>query len=239
MTNEYENIDVDVSPYLNSEVERDYKITPGENDGEINLLDSLGNITSAKPKGINDAAFRPVHSSNNDDEESLVTYKEFDETFTQSDWDETNSSSKAFIKNKPIIPSGSGSSPAYAYCPTGASTTEKVVTTNDFKLLDKQIIFINFGQGHNEGVQFKLNINGTGAKTVKYLGYPFTDNIDEEQTVGFVYRSISGYYEIMGVVDSGYNKVSSSSILKIVKLTQAQYDALSTKNEQTLYIVVG
>ena len=91
------------------------------------------------------------------------------EVNVQSDWNVTNTSSDAFIKNKPTIPDNNRKS-FFGTCNTPAATSKKVVTlsnTDGWELKAGTIVGIKFNET-NTASNVTLNINGTGDKPIYY-----------------------------------------------------------------------
>lgn len=107
----------------------------------------------------------------------------------------------------------------YGTCDTAASTTEKVVTCSDFTLEAGTIICIYF-QNSNTAFNPTLNINGTGAKTITYLGMSKNWKVGENLTFvydGTYYRFIASNksvrsYELFTINDSSIYGSSSGNL---------------------------
>ena len=91
------------------------------------------------------------------------------EVNVQSDWSVTDSASDAFIKNKPTIPTDTWKA-YYGTCSTAAATAEKAITISadqNFSLKAGAVIGVKFTVS-NTASNVKLNVNGTGAKSIWY-----------------------------------------------------------------------
>ena len=115
----------------------------------------------------------------------------------------------------------------YGTCSTGASTATKVVTCSDFQLRTGAVVNVKFTY-KNTASQPKLNVNGTGAKSIYINGAVMTSDYywNANDIVTFVYNGTYWY-----VADSGTLakiKTTSDSIVLSVSQTYA------TKSELTL-----
>ena len=91
------------------------------------------------------------------------------EVNVQSDWNVTDSASDAFIKNKPTIPTDTWKA-FYGTCSTAAATAEKAITVSsdqNFSLKAGAVIGVKYSVS-NSAENVKLNVNGTGAKSIWY-----------------------------------------------------------------------
>lgn len=74
-----------------------------------------------------------------------------------------------------LIGSGSGApvwqQPPYAVCNTSGSTVAKTVSITNFKLVTGVRVFIKFTYAHDSTTKATLNVNNTGAKSIRYKGY--------------------------------------------------------------------
>ena len=74
-----------------------------------------------------------------------------------------------------LISNGSGApvwqQPPYAVCNTSGSTVAKTVSITNFKLVTGVRVFIKFIYAHNSTTKATLNVNNTGAKSIRYKGY--------------------------------------------------------------------
>lgn len=97
------------------------------------------------------------------------------EANVQSDWNETDTASDAFIKNKPTIPTDTWKA-FYGTCSTAAATAEKAITISadqNFALRVGAIIGVKFTVS-NTASNVKLNVNSTGAKSIWYNTSAYT-----------------------------------------------------------------
>lgn len=92
----------------------------------------------------------------------------------QSDWNQTNTASKDYIKNKPIIPNGAI---YYGTCTSQASNQIKAVTISaeqNFSLVVGAIVFVKFDSNNTynatESNPVKLKVNNTTEKNIYYAG---------------------------------------------------------------------
>lgn len=74
-----------------------------------------------------------------------------------------------------MISNGSGApvwqQPPYAVCNTSGSTVAKTVSITNFKLVTGVRVFIKFTYAHDSKTKATLNVNNTGAKSIRYKGY--------------------------------------------------------------------
>ena len=96
------------------------------------------------------------------------------EVNVQSDWNETNTSSDAYIKNKPTIPTDTWKA-YYGTCTTAAGTRAKEVTVSsdqNFSLRVGTIVGVKFSYSNSyanaTASPITLNVNSTGAKNIWY-----------------------------------------------------------------------
>lgn len=61
--------------------------------------------------------------------------------------------------------------PPYAVCNTSGSTVAKTVSITNFKLVTGVRVFIKFTYAHDSKTKATLNVNNTGAKSIRYKGY--------------------------------------------------------------------
>ena len=59
----------------------------------------------------------------------------------------------------------------YAVCNTSGSTVAKTVSITNFKLVTGVRVFIKFTYAHDSRTKATLNVNNTGAKSIRYKGY--------------------------------------------------------------------
>lgn len=111
------------------------------------------------------------------------------EANVQSDWNETNTSSDAYIKNKPTIPSVGNAKSYYGTSTTSATTQRKSVTSSGFTLETGATIFVKFSNANTYNGTIKLNVNSTGDKNVCSVGTTTTTRYywNAGEVVGFVY----------------------------------------------------
>ena len=73
-----------------------------------------------------------------------------------------------------LISNGSGApvwqQPPYAVCNTSGSTVAKTVSITNFKLVTGVRVFIKFTYAHDSITKATLNVNNTGAKSIRYKG---------------------------------------------------------------------
>ena len=74
-----------------------------------------------------------------------------------------------------LISNGSGApvwqQPPYAVCNTSGRTVAKTVSITNFKLVTGVRVFIKFTYAHDSRTKATLNVNNTGAKSIRYKGY--------------------------------------------------------------------
>lgn len=209
---------------------------------------SLGGLMSrtdkAKLDGIKDDA-----------QSKLDGIEENAQVNVQADWNVTDTSSDAYIKNKPVIPEGSILYDSLGQN-TDGSVTQKVITdsllaykkslavsnTNatvsaitatlqgitDFTLYDGAEVYVKFTYGANfsDGVSRTLNINGTGAKSIRVVAPQnwtsyFKTNISANSIARFVYNASSDIWLIKELVSQGINTSASFKWLNAVNLAQS------------------
>ena len=129
----------------------------------------------------------------------------------QSDWDETDETSSAFIKNKPTYSEATTNSNglmskfdkakldstniAYATCTTTAETSEKEITISEnlnWSLKAGAIICVKY-TNTNTASNCTLNVHGTGAKQVWYNNAVNTGN--SNMVFGYANRHICYIYD--------------------------------------------
>lgn len=119
-----------------------------------------------------------VHTDNNyttTEKNKLAGIAAGAEVNVQSDWNVTDSSSDAFIKNKPTIPTDTWKA-YYGTCSTAAATAAKVVTVSsdqNFSLRVGTVIGVKFTISNTAG-SVTLNVNSTGAKSIWYNNAAYT-----------------------------------------------------------------
>lgn len=124
---------------------------------------------------VSDASY--VHTDNNyttTEKNKLSGIATGAEANVQSDWNVTDTSSDAFIKNKPTIPTDTWKS-FYGTCTTAAATKDKVVTVSsdqNFSLRVGTIVGVKFSYTNTysnaTASPITLNVNSTGAKNIWY-----------------------------------------------------------------------
>lgn len=97
----------------------------------------------------------------------------------------------------------------YGTCATAAATTTKVVTCTAYDALQNgDIIYVTFSHTNSGAVdQLQLNVNGTGAKPIKYLGNATQANLP---AVGYIvanipYRFVYNETDTNWIMDLYYN----------------------------------
>ena len=88
-----------------------------------------------------------------------------------------------------LISNGSGApvwqQPPYAVCNTSGSTVAKTVSITNFKLVTGVRVFIKFTYAHDSRTKATLNVNNTGAKSIRYKGYGvfkgYNDGFDSDK----------------------------------------------------------
>ena len=146
------------------------------------------------------------------------------EANVQSDWSVTDTSSDAYIKNKPTsLPANGGTATKantlstartidgmsfngsanithYASCSTAAATAAKVVSLTGFTLATGAKIAIKFTVT-NTAANPTLNVNNTGAKAIYYRGAAISAGyLAANRTYEFVYNGTQ--YELVGDLDT-------------------------------------
>lgn len=112
-----------------------------------------------------------------------------------------------------------------------------------FELKQGVIVFVFFAQeGTNTSMEITLNVSGSGAKSVKIQGDKGSGNATYTPLNTFITAgSVIGFYYDMGnwwVINGAYLLTfGGMAAISNKLLTQAEYDALSTKNSKTLYLI--
>lgn len=156
---------------------------------------------------------------------------------------------------------------AYAICDTGGSKQEKVATVSSgsFSLTTGAEVLVKFKNAQIYNGGFTLNVNNTGAKSVMRNGITATARyiFSAGEVIHFVYDG-NNYIIVDGALATstyyGFTKLSSSvsstssttaatpaavkktydlaaSKASVVVLTQDEYNALETKDSNTLYCI--
>lgn len=132
----------------------------------------------------------------------------------------------------------------YGTCAVGASTQTKSVsvTNGSFTLEDGARVIVNF-TNDNSADNPKLQVNGTTATFIFYNGSQITTDDKKLLIKGvceFVYHD--AHWNL--VIDSiDYDVVQQASISGSIAMydfwfgTQAQYDAITTKDPNTFYFI--
>lgn len=95
---------------------------------------------------------------------------------------------------------GSASITHYGTCSTGASTVEKTVSLTGFSLTTGARIIVKFNNS-NTASSPTLNVNGTGAKNIRYRGINLVSGqLRANGVYEFVYDGT--YYNLIGDIDS-------------------------------------
>lgn len=154
------------------------------------------------------------------------------EVNVQADWNVTDTSSDAYIKNKPTIPAGSVVDSAlsttsenavqnkvitnalggkavgngrifYGTCSTAASTAEKAVSCSDYDALTSgDVVIVNFTNA-NTASNPTLKVNGKTAKSIKQVYGGTTANLNNNSSVrGTSVFVYDGTYWIIQGVDT-------------------------------------
>ena len=166
------------------------------------------------------------------------------EVNVQADWNEADSTSDAYIRNKPSIPAVPTNlsdltndmevsdfpndagyidvAIYYGTCSTAAATGEKAVDCADFASADLKAgaaILVKFTNTNSAAVaDIKLNVNSTGAKSVKYINNGTLENLT---SAGYLKASTAYLFVYDGtywVAIFNYNTTYSS-------MTAAEYQA--------------
>ena len=98
----------------------------------------------------------------------------------------------------------------YGTCTTGGATTTKAVTCANYSLDTGSTIDVKFSNENSGAVaSLKLNVNSTGAKSIKYKGanLPSADLIGAGSVLRFIYDGTN--YEIVGGIGAGNAPVTS------------------------------
>lgn len=118
------------------------------------------------------------------------------EVNVQADWNETNTASDAYIKNKPTIPTDTDTWKVYyGTCTTAAGTAAKVVTIaadQKFTLRVGTIIGVKYSNT-NTANNCTINVNSTGAKSVWYDTSVYTGHAN--QVMGYANKHIYYMYD--------------------------------------------
>ena len=164
---------------------------------------------------VSDANY--VHTDNNfttAEKNKLSGIEAGAEVNVQANWNETDSTSDAYIQNKPTI---SPQNLWYGTCGTGASTQAKVVTTSDgdFTLTTGNMVRVKFTNAQTYNGTVTLNVDGTGAVDVARVGTTKTTRYYwvAGEVVDFVYDGTNFVMSAKGTATTTYyglTKLSSS-----------------------------
>lgn len=110
----------------------------------------------------------------------------------------------------------------FGTCSTAASTSAKVVTCSDFVLVTYATILVKFANT-NSATSPTLNVNGTGAKSIKWNG---STSIGSKIKAGDVYEFIydGTYWLCLGGMDL------NNSVTQMEAISDASYPLLMTYN---------
>lgn len=99
---------------------------------------------------------------------------------------------------------------------TAAATAEKAVTCNKFTLVDGAWLVVEFSNTNTAAVaDLKLNVNGTGAKPIKYRNadLPSAGTLAYGKLYMFVYTDVGDCYRLIGDLDTNttYSDATTSA----------------------------
>jgi len=146
-------------------------------------------------------------------------------TQVQSDWNQATSTALDFIKNKPTIPVV-GTAAAKDIPASGNASTSQVVYGTDTRLTDART-----PASHTHTLSDLTQSSATTGQVATWNGTAWAATTPSPGGVTSVNGSTGA---ITNVVQS-----SNASILQIVKMTAAEYAAVTTKVATTLYVIVG
>ena len=189
---------------------------------------------------VSDASY--VHTDNNftnADVTKLNGIASGAEVNVQSDWNEADSSSDAYIKNKPTIPT---ENLWYGTSSTAAGTQAKTATTTsgDFALVTGNMVRVKFDNANSYNGTATLNVDGKGAVDIARVGTTKTTRYywTAGEVVDFVYDGTNFVMSDKGTATTTYyglTKLSSSTSSTSTALAatpsavKAAYDLANSK----------
>lgn len=145
----------------------------------------------------------------------------------QSDWNQSDSNSVDFIKNKPTIPAAANDATI--------TITQGGVTKGSFTTNQSTNATIDIDAGASITVDSAIGSTSENPVQNKVIAAALNDKQDALVS-GTNIKTINGT-SVLGSGDITTGNVSSTSVNNIVQITQADYDALATKDPNTQYII--
>lgn len=159
-------------------------------------------------------------------------------TQVQADWNQTDVTAVDYIKNKPAIPDTSEFITKDEYNPKELATAKALTQLNETKADKTELPDVSTIATKTElNAKQDALVSGTNIKT-----------INGESLLGEGNITIEGGGTInidQSVISGSSNAVSGGAVytqmggLKLEKITQSAYDALATKDADTLYVING
>lgn len=216
-------------------VQSDWNVTDTSSDAYIKNKPAIPTKTSDLTNDSNfvsDANY--VHTDNNFTttlKNKLDGIAAGAEVNVQSDWNETNTSSDAYIKNKPTIPTDTWKA-YYGTCKTAAATRAKVVTVSadqNFSLRVGIIVGVKFSYSNSyanaTASPITLNVNNTGAKNIWYNTTHSGAGNTGTNTTAYGYANRVNYYMYDGTYWVWMNYGSEANTWTANSATAAGYVA--------------
>lgn len=146
----------------------------------------------------------------------------------QSNWTETDSTDPSFIQNKPTIPAAANDATI--------TITQGGVTKGSFTTNQGTNATIDIDAGASITVDSAIDSTSENPVQNKVIAEALNDKQDTLVS-GTSIKTINGS-SILGSGDITTGNVSSSTVNTILQITQADYDALATKDANTLYVII-
>lgn len=161
------------------------------------------------------------------DYNDLTNKPEIPAAQVQSDWNQSDNTAVDFIKNKPTIPAAANNATI--------TITQGGVTKGSFTTDQATDANIEIDAGASITVDSAIDSNSENPVQNKVIASAL-DNKQDTLVSGTNIKTINGT-SILGSGDITTGNVSSSTVNNIVQITQADYDALATKDPNTQYII--
>lgn len=149
-------------------------------------------------------------------------------TQVQSNWAETDSSNPSFIQNKPTIPAAANDATI--------TITQGGVTKGSFTTNQSTNGTIDIDAGASITVDSAIDSTSENPVQNKVIAKALDDKQDALVS-GTSIKTINGN-SVLGSGDITTGNVSSTTVNTIVQITQTDYDALTTKDTNTLYVII-
>lgn len=146
----------------------------------------------------------------------------------QSDWNQSDNTAVDFIKNKPTIPAAANDATI--------TITQGGVTKGSFTTNQSTNATIDIDAGASITVDSTIDSTSENPVQNKVIASAL-DNKQDVLVSGTSIKTINGT-SVLGSGDITTGNVSSTTIDTIVQITQTDYDALATKDANTLYVII-